>query len=227
MPNRPSDPLLGILREAARKRQLSTPVLAEQTGIERGALKRKLSGTDDLTVDEFLLLAQAMDLQSEMAGLVGRASAEGDVPRTLRSVQPPVVDEPPPMEPERAYGLDPYGNAARQLVEGGFALGLDMFVHLDRAQIEHSGVPRQVLADKRFASLLPIRLEPRFHKHNAPQFLDDELVLRLSFDALYTCHFPWSALRQVTFTLPEEEPPRAEPPAPKTPARPVLRLVKE
>lgn len=226
MPNRPSDPLLGILREAARKRGLSTPVLAETTGIERGALKRKLSGSDDLTVDEFLLLAQAMDLQSEMAHLAG-ATAAPEEPRALRSVQPPVVDEPPPMEPERRYGLDPYGNTPRQLVEGGFALGLDMFIHLDRAQLEQSGVPRQVLADKRFASLLPIRLEPRFHKHNAPQFLDDELVLRLSFDALYTCRFPWSALRQVTFTLPEEAPPPAEPPAPTAPPRPVLRLVKD
>jgi len=224
--NRPSEPLLALVREAIRKRGLTTGEVADRASIERGALKRRLSGVEDLSVDDFLRLAQALDLQQEVAGLAGAPPEAG--PRTLRAVGPAVIDEPPPLEPERVHGLDPYGSVGKQLVEQGFALGLDMLVHFERARIDNSGVPRAVLADKRFAEALPIRFEPRWHRHNAPEFHDEELVVRLSFDALYTCRFPWAAVRSVSFTVPDESPP-APPPEPeeKKPARPVLRLVKE
>ncbi len=225
MPNRPSEPLLALVREAIRKRGLTTSEVAERASIERGALKRRLSGSEDLTVDEFLRLAQALDLQQEVANLAGAPPDTG--PRTLRAVGPAVIDEPPPFEPDRVFGLDPYGNVGKQLVEQGFALGLDMFVYFERARIENSGVPRAVLADKRFAEALPIRFEPRWHRHNAPEFHDEELVVRLSFDALYTCHFPWSSVRSVNFTVPDESLPPVPPPEEKKAARPMLRLVKE
>ena len=67
MPGRPSDPLLAFLRDTIRHRQLSTAIVAARTGIERAALKRKLGGQEPLTVDEFILLSQVLEVTPEQA----------------------------------------------------------------------------------------------------------------------------------------------------------------
>ena len=235
MPARPSAPLLAILRETIKKRGLSTAELALRTGLDRGELKKRLAGQGDLTVDEFLLVADALGLAQDAAAL----SKIGAIPTTddptgespspiklhsLRPAAPPTEDEP---EPVRS-GLDPEGSPARQLLEAGFLFGLDMFIHFDRRQLDDSGVPDSVLNDRRFVELLPVRLEARWHRHNRPEFLADVFRCKLSFDALYTCTFPWRSLRQVGFTIPPEPEPEAPPKIEEAPpTRPMLRLVKD
>lgn len=258
MPARPSEPLLAILRATIKKRGMSTAELAGITQMDRGELKKCLAGQADLTVDQFLLLAEALGLAEEAASMAGHPAARAPSPRRavplhavgdapedaaddsrddatgeepaplpikLHSIRPAASSEAEVLPPPG--GLDPEGSPSRQLVESGFLLGLDMFLHFERRQLDDSGVPPSVLNDRRFVELLPIRLEARWHRHNRPEFLDEHFRCKLSFDALYTCTFPWRALRQVGFTIPpdvEPEPPKAEPPPPP---RPVLRLVKD
>ena len=38
-----------------------------------------------------------------------------------------------------------------------------------------------------------------FHVYNKPDFQSKGLTLTLSFDALYTCSFPWESISQVVF----------------------------
>lgn len=236
MPARPSEPLLAILRATIKKRGLSTAELAAVTQMERSELKRCLAGQADLSVDQFLLLADALGLAQEAAAMAGAppalhavddATGEEPAPRPIKlhSIQPAASTEAEVLPPPT--GLDPDGSPSRQLVESGFLLGLDMFLHFERRQLDDSGVPPTVLNDRRFVELLPIRLEARWHRHNRPEFLDEYFRCKLSFDALYTCTFPWRALRQVGFTIPpdvEPEPTKTEEPPPP---RPVLRLVKD
>jgi hypothetical protein len=118
-----------------------------------------------------------------------------------------------------AEAPDALGNLPRQVLQLGFALGIDLFVLLDVRQLAGSNVPPAVL--QRFPDTLPIKLEARYHAHNRPRYRDDTLEIVLSFDALYTCTFPWTAFREVRFLLPEE-PLRVAPPTsgPETPAPP-------
>jgi len=221
---RPSEPLLKLLRDALQKRGLSTSELAARTSLDRGELKRKLSGAEDLSVDQFIALANALELQKELAGLVGMEEEpepiRGPAVHTLRTASAAAVVEPPPPGP------DPLANPAEELFKGGFAWGLDMMVHFDAKQLGGSGVPESVL--RKFPDVLPIRFDPRFHRHNAPKYFEDGVTVFLSFDAKRECSFPWAAFRAVNFTIPAEAvapPPPPEPPAP--PPRPVLRLVRD
>ncbi len=229
---RPSEPLLKLLRDALKKRGLSTSELASRAGVERGELKRRLTGAEDLTVDQFIAIAQALDLQKEMAGLVGAAPApepeteeEGTVAGT-ESVSPIHTLRTQAEEPADP-AFDPFANAPRELVRAGFTWGYDLFLHFDVKQLNGSGVPEAVLT--KFPEVLPIRLESRWHRHNRPEFGADAFTVILSFDILRTCTFPWSSLRTVQFTIPEEAvpPPSAPPPPEPTPLRPALRLVKD
>ena len=225
---RPSDPLPKILREAMQKRSLSTGELATRTGIERGELKRCLSGSEDLTVDQFILVAQALDLQREMAALVGAPvdpaeAEEGDVvagTESLSAVHTLRTRADEPAEP----AFDPFANAPRELGRAGFTWGYDLFLQFDSAQLSGAGIPAAVLS--KFPDTMPIRLESRWHLHNRPEFGTDSFTVVLSFDILRTCTFPWASLRTVQFTIPAEAP--APPPTREAPAaRPTLRLIKD
>lgn len=230
---RPSDPLLKLLRDALQKRGGSTAELASRIGMDRADLKRRLTGAEDLTIDQFLVLAEALELQKDVAGLASlEASSGGATPsgddgdgavagaeslpaiHTLRSA-------------EGEEGLDTFGNPARELVRGGFGWGLDMFLQFDATQLAAAGVPEAVL--RKFPETFPIRLDPRWHRHNRPAFGDEAFTVTLSFDALRVCTFPWSALRTISFTIPADAvpPPQPAPPDPASAPRPVLRLVKE
>lgn len=223
---RPSDPLLKLLRDALLKRGLSTIDLASKVGMGRAELKKRLAGGADLTIDQFLILAQALDLQKHVVGLAGQefaAEEEGAVAgdesvSAVHTLRASSGDSSTP-------GLDPFENPARELVRGGFGWELDMFLQFDVALLQGSGVPESVL--RKFPETLPIRLESRWHRHNRPDFGDDALSVTLSFDSLLVCSFPWAALRTVSFTLPvDTSAPVTPEPAPSSP-RPVLRLVKE
>lgn len=216
MTSRPSEPLLALLRDVIRQKGITTAALAERTKIERSRLKHQLSGAEPLTVDEFITVAQALELTPEQLGLPGG----GAPPQATLGLAP--VPEVPTPGADAPAGPDPLGNLPRQVLELGFALGIDLFLLLDSSQLGDSGIPGPIRA--RFPDTLPIKLEARFHKHNRPRFLDDAFECRLSFDALYTCTFPWTAFRQVTFNLPAEAP--SEPAPPSKPSGPHLRLVK-
>lgn len=214
MASRPSDPLLAFLRDAVRKKGLNTAELAVRTGLERGKLKHRLSGHEDLTVDDLIALSKALELTPAELGLAGVEGADTPIGALVEV----------PIEP--APGPDPFGNLSRQVVEHGFALGIDLFLVLDTPQLASSGIPRQVLEDQR--EQLRLRMEARWFPQNKARFLDDAMVCMLSFDALYECTLPWSAFRSVTFVLPSEAhiPQSPEPPAPVRPAAPFLRIVK-
>lgn len=208
----PSEPLLALLRDVIRKKGMTTAELAEKLQVDRAALKRQLAGAEPLTVDDFIRLSGLLELTPEQLG----APAAPGRPFTLATVP----EVPVPGAEDR--GPDPLGNLPRQVMELGFALGVDLFITFDCTQLAESGVPPTVRG--RFPEALPIRLEARFHKHNKPRFEEDAFHCKLSFDALYDCTFPWSAFRQVTFNLPTEKPEEAPPPS--KPSGPHLRLVK-
>ncbi len=206
--SRPSDPLLGLLRDVVRKKALTTQELSDKTGIDRSILKKRLSGVEAMTVDDLVLLSDALALGADPMGL-SIAASNGPAE---------IVDGP-----------DPTGNLSKQVLQLAFTLGIDVLLMLDATQLGDSGVPNSVLS--RFKDLLPIRLDARFHRHNKPVFGPEEFQAVLSFDRLYTCSFPWTSFRQLHFLLPTEEPaPPVEPPQPE-PTRPAakpsfLRVIK-
>lgn len=125
------------------------------------------------------------------------------------------LDDPSPTEP------DAFGNLVEQVVRMGFDLSVTFlfWVHVD--QLDDSGVPEHVLDANREQGELLIRLDAAFHRHNQPVFGEDGLTLTLSFDKLYDCTFPWSAIHKVIFDLEEDQ--GDGPSDPK--GRPKLRLV--
>lgn len=212
--SRPSDPLLGFLRDAVRRKALTTQALSEKTGLDRSVLKRRLAGTEAMTLDDLVLLSQALELTMDELQVPAASPALVAAPAAGSS------------DDEDDDSPDPTGNLPLQVVRLAFALGIDVMLMFDSSQLAESGVPSSVLS--RFTELLPIRLEARFHRHNKPVFGPDEFQCVLSFDRLYTCHFPWTAFRQVHFVLPVEEPvaPAPEPEPPKPAGKPFLRVVK-
>ena len=114
------------------------------------------------------------------------------------------------------------------MFEVGFGLGCTFFFQAEASQLEDSGVPRMVL-DRYQGGELPIQLDAAYHSYNEPEFDTFGVTLKLSFDAIYTCTFPWSSIRRVAFFPeayePEPDEPEAEeePPPPK--GAPFLRLV--
>lgn len=226
MSTRPSEPLVKMLREVSQRKGLNTAALARAAGLDRTRLKHLLAGSEAITVDEFLALANALEITPSELGLsTGEAPDEFDDveprPIPLRAVSRRQAPPPPSLD------ADPLGNHAEQIFRVGFALGVDMFFLADSKLLGECGVPRTVLA--RYPENLPIRLDAAYHRHNDPQFLPEGLQLVLSFDSLTTCLFPWAAFRQVTYyPLPPEPAPEAPEPGPgsrKPKGRSHLRLV--
>jgi hypothetical protein len=209
-----------------RDRQETTATLAHATGLDRTLLRRRLAGEDDLTVDDFIKVARALELSPAGMGLDETGSADGppEVPTTrprARGLALATVGGDDAPDPD--WEPDPTGNLPMQVIRLGFLLGIDLFLEFDVSQLGESGVPPAVLG--RFQSNLPIRLESKWHKHNRPQYLDDGFRCTLSFDALYTCTFPWRSILRVSFQLPAEAPEPAPSPAAK-PSGGHLRVVK-
>ena len=140
--------------------------------------------------------------------------------------------EPSPMKPtqmkvaettdltdETSWKPNPVGTHSRQVLQLGFALGCNLFFTVGTKGLHDSGVPESVL--KQYGATLPIRLDADFFHHYKPQYFDDGLEIRLSFDAVYTCFFPWHAFEQITFFVSDDEPPE-ESSSSKTPT---LRII--
>lgn len=211
---RPSDQVLAWLRKIMADRNVNTAALAERVGMPRVRMRKLLSGAEPMLVDDLLAISQVLDIKPADMGVPEGAEAPPTVP---------AADATP--------RIDPFGNHPSQLMRMAFDLGCDVQFVCDTSKLADSGVPRQVL-DAHAQRPLPIRLDAAYHSYNEPRFDDDGLTVLLSFDALYTCRFPWAAFVHVTFfpapwegvstaDVPED-PPQAPTPEKR---RPHLRLV--
>lgn len=189
--SRPSEPLLEWIRNLLKTRGINTATLAKQAGLSRGRVRKVLAGQDDLTVDELMSLAGALDLQ------VADFPVELPEPSEAAPKTEATAEEP-------ASHLDAFASHHRQLFETAFALGIDFGFTADPEQLQDSGVPKHVL--KTYADrMMFITLDAAYHSYNNPQIDDDEIALTLSFDTLYTCRFPYAAISQIIFN-PDPEP---------------------
>lgn len=238
MSSRPSEPLLALIRKVAKDKGLNTAALARAAGIERAHLKHVLAGSEPLTVDELVSLARVLELgPAELQGVpMGDEEPAPAPPRETGGPGPAVVrpgrsnlatidEDDEEVDPITA-AADPMGNHAAQALRLGLALGCDLHLVLDSAQVRDSGVPASVL--QQFKERLPLRLDAAFHRHHDLRFEPEHVQITLSFDSLYTCRFPWAAIQQVTlFPLPPEVEPTQpeEPEAPPPTRRGHLRLV--
>ncbi len=222
---RPSDPLLRWLRGLLAERKLSAPALAEKASLERNRVRQILAGHDAMTVDELLQISKALSLSPTDFGL---GATVDEVPVTPGGAQLAEVDDfDVPEPPQDTVAVDPLGNHTRALIQMAFALQCDFLILVETAQLEGSGVPVSVLQRYKDREL-PIKLDAAYHQYNAPRYEDTAIALTLSFDALYECRFPWTAVKQVVFYPAPPPPPKEEPPPPEPPAkkgRPFLRLV--
>lgn len=222
----PSEPLLERLRHAIDARGLNAASVAARAGLERERLRRVLAGHEPITVDELIGVAQALDLSPDDLGLTMPMGTVSDL-----DYEPPEPDDPflggPGDEIVVEDVLDPYGNHVRQLFEVGFALGCDFFFFAEAAELQGSGVPAHVL-EQHAGAQIPLRLDAAYHADHEPRLEAAGIRLRMGFDALYDCFFPWTAIKRLMFlpatpVLDEEE---EEPPAePKDTGVPFLRLV--
>ncbi|HJN75470.1 MAG TPA: helix-turn-helix transcriptional regulator [Myxococcota bacterium] len=191
MSQRPSEPILNWLRDTLKSKNLNVAALAEASGDKRGEVKKVLAGRQPLTVDQLMRWTQALELKLEE--LVAMPT---ELPEPA---EPTVVDD-------SRYVVDPFGMAGEQAVRMGFAMGCDFTFLALTEQLADSGIPGSVLSDPRFGSLLPIRLEAPYHKHNAPVYDARTLALTLSFDTIRTCVFPWSAIVEVRYHVEPPDP---------------------
>lgn len=194
--SRPSEPLLEWMRSLLKTRGINTANLAKRAGLPRNRVRQVLAGQADLTVDELMAIAGALELQV------------ADFP-----VELPEVDTdgsaPNPREDDtaNAHPMDPFSSHHKQLFEAAFALGVDFGFTVDPTQLTDSGVPRHVLEayDER---MMFITLDAAYHEYNEPRIEEEQIQITLSFDALYTCRFPYAAISQIIFN-PAAEPPEA------------------
>ena len=208
MPN-PNDPLLLWLRDLIQTRGLNTAELARRAGLERSRLRRVLSGSESMLVEELMQVSSALELSPTDMGMPQLEELEMPDPRPA----PP----PPPDSP----AVDPYGNHPRQLLEVGFALGCTFYFVASVDALGASGVPQSILDHHRSAGQIVISLDAAYHRDNDPRFHDDGITLTLSFDGLYDCTFPWASIRRVMFDVEADEPVDDEPDS----SGPHLRLV--
>jgi len=246
-----SSALLARVRDGMKRRGLNRAALAKRLGMDRRELRAVLAEREPLTVDQFFAMVEALELSplelgvpADLAGLsldlddAGASEAPPPEPPTEpedpRQDDEPSADGPPRLalaveaeEPELML-VDPDGPQAAEMLRLGFALGIDITLGCATDEVRDSGVPESVLDS--FPELLPIRLDAAFHHANRAEYLDEGLLLRLSFDRVRSCLFPWSAIRHVTlFPEPPLEPEADDepPPVDESPSGgATLRLVK-
>jgi hypothetical protein len=218
--SRPSDPLLRLIRDLARKKAMNTAALAVKSGIDRARLKHVLGGAESMTVDELLLIANALEIDARTLGMQAADDEGKDDGNGQDATAPAIVPDR-----DAPWLVDPYGNHAEQALRLGFGLGCNLFLWLDSSRLEGSGVPLDVIQSQ--GDTLRIQLDAAFHRHNKPVFHADHLQLVLSFGTtLHTVKFPWESFKQVALVpLPPEPQPTVDPEPPKGQGRAHLRLV--
>lgn len=192
------DPILSWLRDLISNRGMNTAALAKKTEIDRGRLRRLLSGSEPMLVDELMKISNALELSPADMGL----------PQMEGVDDPIAVSEPAPVR-----AADPYGNHARQLFEVAFALGTTFYFAAAIDELADSGVPEHVLKQHEGRPELVISLDAAHHRNNDPRIGEEGITLTLSFDQLYDCTFPWSSVRRVVFDVEwvDEDAPDSDP----------------
>ncbi len=232
-----SELLLSKVREGMKRRGWNRAALAQAMGTDRRRLRGILGGRDPLTVEDFFTMVEALQLSAEELGLPeGALPVPGDETGedALPEDSEPAADqdrEPPALQLAAAaeaddHGVtlvDPEGPQVAEILRLGFALGVDMHFVCSTDELRHSGVPESVRA--RFPDLLPVKLDAAYHHAHRVRYLPEGLQLRLSFDSVYSCLFPWSAIRQVTLVPEAPLDPEPEPEPELTSGPPRLRLV--
>lgn len=193
--------LLAILRE----KQLTTSALAKQVGKSKREVKSILSGQTPLTVDDLSTITQALDikdadLQRFMNVPITQDLDDEEHESDALVMEMTKTDE---VEPEENWVPNPVGVHSMQALKVGFALGCNLFFIANTRDLQDSGIPEAVL--KQYGDKLPIRLDSEYFHHYRPEYFDDGLEIRLSFDAVYTCFFPWHVFEQVTFFVDDDE----------------------
>lgn len=221
----PAQQIIDILLQLMKQKQFNTTSLSQKTGIEKRILKRVLSGKEELTVNQMMMISAALELnESDLMGL--------PVPSVSDTVTENSADNEPVTnintEAEHDWEPDQMGIQAQQIIQYAFGLGIDLLFVAETSLLKDSGVPEAVL--KSFAPKIPIRLDAAFHHHYRPEYYPRGLEIRLSFDAVYTCFFPWEAINQVTCFVhaePFEDPQSEESSAEEVKSQaPFLRVVK-
>jgi transcriptional regulator with XRE-family HTH domain len=202
-----SEGILEALRTAMVAQGLNSAALAKAMGEDRKGLRRALAGQTDMSLES---LCKALDV----LGLRGE-----DLAWKAPSLPAP---EPPALQSaEEAMQVDPYGIQGEQAFRLAFSLGVDFLLVADASQLSESGIPGKVL--EQWPEEIVLKLDAAYHHHNAPRFTPEGVALKLSFDDLYDCFLPWSAIKKVIFHLETPEPEQED----KTPpSGPGLRLVK-
>ena len=225
--SRPSDPLLRLIRDLARKKAMNTAALAVESGIDRGRLKHVLGGAESMTVDELLLIANALQIDARTLGMQASDIEDGGNGNGAKDDGNGLASTAPSIVPERdaPWLVDPYGNHAEQALRLGFGLGCNLFLWLDSSRLDGSGVPLDVIQSQ--GDTLRIQLDAAYHRHNKPVFHPDHLQNVLSFGTtLHPVKLPWESFRQVALVpLPPEPQPTIDPAPPKGQGRAHLRLV--
>lgn len=184
--SRPSEPLLRWLRARIDARGENTASLAQKLGRPKGEVRRLLTGSLPMLVDDLLQISQVLEVQPDDLGV--------GVP----------VDEAGAEVPEPGRHWD---NQAEVLLRVAFDHGIDVLCLLDVALLDGVwGGPDDVLSRFREREL-PVGLDAAYHPHMQPEFSEQALEVTLSFDKLYRCTLPWAAFRRVVFTpLPVDAP---------------------
>lgn len=209
-----------------KARRVNTAELAERCGLSRSRLRKVISGDEPMLVDELMAMSQALEISPSDLGWPGESDTNAEDPQDEADADTEEVEEDDggrlvAFQATRVplIDADPFGNHVEQLVRMGFELGCTFLFWVRVDQLGDSGVPEHVLDSHRERGDLLIRLEDKFHRYNNPVFGESGITLTLSFDQLYDCTFPWSAIHKVIFDVGDDEDPD------DPPQRPHLRLV--
>jgi len=175
----------------------NTSALAREAELDRRELKKILLGQAPLTVADLFRLSEALEMTPEKLQALGFLTPESSSPPNASSSVIGLPSQDVAVE-EDEWIPDPMGNHSQQLIRLGYALGCDFLLRAQTADLEDSGIPSHVLAQ--FKPLIPIQLDAEYHRYHKAQFHHLGLEITLSFDALYTCFFPWASIQQVIFS---------------------------
>ena len=184
--------LLDIIQKGMKKQHLNTAALANSIEMDRKDLKRILTGQKEITIRDFMRISMALNLD---ASLLEEYSGTQEKPTSSDNIEPMTLSKE--TDDSSIWEPNAFGNHTRQLIAYGFSLGCNMMLLCSVNKLSTSNVPKEVL--ERFHPHLPIQLEAEYQPYNKPQYFDEGLELKLSFDALYTCFFPWNSIIQVVF----------------------------
>ena len=206
-----SQSLLAAIREAMAEHGLNSAALAKRIGQERKQVRRALGGQEEMSLSMFVQVTEALGV--DPSGLPWKSSA----------LSPPKSEKALGKASEELQ-LDPYGIQGEQAFRLGFSLGIDFMFVAETQQLVNSGIPSKVLEN--WPEEIVLKLDAAYHRHNEPHFTPEGVGLKLSFDDLYACFLPWSAIGKVVFHLESPEPVSDGDGPVETGTGPRLRLVK-